>query len=108
MGSWGRRNAEHGPSLKAVLSSKLVGMNSWAIIDMLTLIDFPGVRALSTRAKLQLMDELWKSVAPELDTLKVSKETKMLLDDRWSAFLKNPGSAMTLAQFKKRMRAIRR
>jgi hypothetical protein len=33
----------------------------------MTLTDLPEVRALSAREKLQLVDELWMSVAPELD-----------------------------------------
>jgi putative addiction module component (TIGR02574 family) len=73
----------------------------------MTLTDLPEVRALSAREKLELVDELWLSVAPELDALEVSAETKGLLNDRWAAFLKNPASALTLKQFKEKMKALR-
>lgn len=69
----------------------------------MTLTDFPEVRALSAREKLQLVDELWVSVAPELGALEVSAEEKKMLDRRWAAFLKDPASALTLGQFKERL-----
>ena len=71
------------------------------------LADFPEVRALSTRDKLQLVDELWLSVAPQLDSLTVSQEEKDLLDARWAAFLKDPSSALTVEQFQEKMRKLR-
>jgi putative addiction module component (TIGR02574 family) len=73
----------------------------------MTLTDLPEVLALSAREKLQLVDELWLSVAPELDSLEVSQEEKALLDERWAAFLKDPASALSLEQFKERMSALR-
>ena len=73
----------------------------------MTLTDLPQVRALSAREKLQLVDELLLSVAPELDALEVSDEEKMLLDERWAAFLKNPASALTIDQFKERLKTLR-
>jgi putative addiction module component (TIGR02574 family) len=66
------------------------------------------VRALSAQEKLQLVDELWLSVAPQLDSLAVSQEEKDLLDARWAAFLKKPSSALTLEQFQEKMRKHRR
>ncbi len=72
------------------------------------LADFPEVRALSAHEKLQLVDELWLSVAPQLGSLAVSQEEKDLLDARWAAFLKDPSSALTLEQFQEKMRKQRR
>jgi len=72
------------------------------------LADFPEMRALSAQEKLQLVDELWLSVAPELGALAVSAEEKDLLDARWAAFLKDPSSALTLEQFQEKMRKHRR
>jgi putative addiction module component (TIGR02574 family) len=46
-------------------------------------------------------------VAPELDALEVSEAEKTTLDERWSAFLKDPASALTVEQFKERLRALR-
>ncbi|MEI6396269.1 MAG: addiction module protein [Verrucomicrobiota bacterium] len=73
----------------------------------MTLTDLPEVRALSVREKLQLVDELWVSVAPELDALEVSAEGKGMLDERWAAFLKDPVSTLTLEQFKERLKTRR-
>jgi len=73
----------------------------------MTLTDLPEVRALSAREKLQLVDELWLSVAPELDDLEVSEEEKSTLDGRWAAFLKDPASALTVEQFKERLKVLR-
>ena len=72
------------------------------------LADFPEVRALSAEEKLQLVDELWLSVAPQLGSLAVSGEEKDLLDARWEVFLKDPSSALTLDQFQAKMRKHRR
>ena len=73
----------------------------------MALTDLPEVRALSAREKLQLVDELWRSVAPELDSLEVSAEEKGMLDERWAAFLKNPAAALTLEQFKEKLKTLR-
>ena len=73
----------------------------------MTLTDLPEVRALSVREKLQLVDELWVSVAPELDALEVSAEEKGMLDEIWAAFLKDPVSTLTLEQFKERLKTRR-
>lgn len=67
------------------------------------LVDLPEVQALSTREKLQLVDELWRDVAHEMDSLEVTEEEKKLLDERWNAYLRNPSSALTLEQFKEKM-----
>jgi putative addiction module component (TIGR02574 family) len=72
------------------------------------LADFPDVRALSAQEKLQLVDELWLSVAPQLGSLAVSQAEKDLLDARWAAFLKEPSSALTVEQFQVKMRKHRR
>lgn len=73
----------------------------------MTLTDLPEIKALSAREKLELVDELWKSVAPELDSLQVSDEEKQILDKRWAAFLRNPAAALTPEQFKEQIKAHR-
>ena len=62
---------------------------------------------MTVAEKLQLVDELWMSITPELGSLEVSLEDRELLDDRWAAFLINPTSALTLEEFQRRMKAIR-
>jgi putative addiction module component (TIGR02574 family) len=71
------------------------------------LADLPDVRALSAREKLQLLDELWQDVAQDLDSLKVSETEKEVLDQRWAAFLRDPSAALSLEQFKERVKALR-
>jgi putative addiction module component (TIGR02574 family) len=72
------------------------------------LADLPEVRALPARKKLRLLDELWQDVARDLDSLEVSEMEKRLLDERWTAYLGDPGAALTQGQFKKRLRTLRR
>ena len=62
--------------------------------------ELPQVMALSTAEKLELIDDLWISIEPELQQVEVSEEEKKLLDDRWEKFLANPDSALTLDQVK--------
>ena len=71
------------------------------------LADFPDVQDLPVRQKLELVDELWLSMAPELDTLEASEPEQELLDERWAAFIQDPESAITLDEFRKRMKAQR-
>jgi len=60
------------------------------------LADFPDVSDLPLREKLKLVDELWLSMTSELDSLEVSQREKELLDERWAAFLKDPGKNLEL------------
>ena len=62
---------------------------------------------MSVQEKLQLVDELWLSMTPELDLLEVAPETKHLLDQRWAAYLDDPSMALTLEEFQQRMKATR-
>lgn len=71
------------------------------------LADLPEVQALSAREKLELADELWRAVARDLENLEVSSAEKELLDQRWSAYLRDPSSALTVEQFKDKVKALR-
>ncbi len=70
--------------------------------------ELPQIMALSTAEKLELIDDLWISIEPELQELDVSEEEKKLLDDRWEKFLANPDSALTLDQVKALVAARRK
>lgn len=72
------------------------------------LIDLPEVQNLPVREKLRLVDELWLSMMPELESLEVSQEEREALDERWATFLRNPGSALTLEEFQERMKTLGR
>ncbi len=47
----------------------------------MTLAEFPQVQALSVREKLELVDEIWKSVSASSDSLEVTQEEKDILDE---------------------------
>jgi putative addiction module component (TIGR02574 family) len=72
------------------------------------IVDLPQVLALSAKEKLQLVDDLWLSVGPELESLEVSNEEKHLLDQRWAAFVKNRGATLSAEQFQAKMTKLRR
>ena len=77
------------------------------MIKLMKLADFPEVKDLPVRDKLSLVDDLWMSMAAELDSLEVSDAEKELLDQRWNAFTEDPNSALTLEQFQEKMKALR-
>jgi putative addiction module component (TIGR02574 family) len=64
------------------------------------LTELPQILALSTGQKLDLIHELWESIAPELDQREVSDEEKRILDARWEKHLAHPKSALTLKELK--------
>ena len=61
----------------------------------MTLAELPQVQALSVREKLELVDEIWKSVSSSPDSLEVTQEEKDILDSRWVEFHRNPTSALS-------------
>jgi putative addiction module component (TIGR02574 family) len=62
--------------------------------------ELPQIMALSTEEKLDLINELWESIYPEVEENEVSNEEKRLLDERWEKHLANPEAALTLDQLK--------
>lgn len=72
-----------------------------------TLTELPQVQALSVREKLELVDEIWKSVSANSDSLEVTQEEKDILDDRWADFLRNPTAALSVDEFRSKIRALR-
>jgi putative addiction module component (TIGR02574 family) len=72
------------------------------------LAELPQVLALSTAEKLELVEELWDSLIPEIaKENEISEEEKNLLDERWKNYLAHPESALTLDQTKALMAARR-
>ena len=65
------------------------------------------VQTLSAREKLELVDDLLKSVSYDLDEIEATQEEKDILDGRWAHFLQNPSSALTVDQFKRELNALR-
>ncbi len=66
----------------------------------MTLADFPQLQFLTPQEKLELLDELWKS-------LEVTLEEQQILDKRWEEFQRAPDTALTLEEFKERVRKLR-
>ena len=73
----------------------------------MTLADLHQVQSLSPREKLELVDEIWKSVASHPEQLEVTQEEKDILDRRWADFVRNPSSALTIEEFKGKISALR-
>ncbi|MGY8653939.1 MAG: addiction module protein [Verrucomicrobiia bacterium] len=73
----------------------------------MTLKEFPQLRDLPVREKLELVEEIWKDVAQELDEMEVSTEEGRLLDSRWAAFADGSSSVLTTDEFMKRLAARR-
>ncbi len=69
----------------------------------MTLADIPQIQQLSTQEKLHLLGELWDSIATEPKNVPVSAEEKRLLEERWQEHLRDPQSALSLEEFKKRL-----
>lgn len=65
------------------------------------------IQLLSIHEKLELVDEIWKSVRPDADASEVTEEEKQILDTRWTQFLKTPGSALSIDEFRRQFRQLR-
>ncbi len=73
----------------------------------MSLTEFPQVQALSFYQKLELLDEIWKSVSEDPSLLAVTQHEKDLLDQRWKGYLQSPESALTVDQFKQKLNTLR-
>jgi len=85
---------------------------TWLVISLwyrsfMTLRELPEVQSLSLLEKLELVDELWKSVSIDVDSMELAREEKEALDTRWARFLQSPSSALTVDQFKAELNALR-
>ena len=69
----------------------------------MSLADIPQIQQLSTQEKLQLVAELWDSIAVNPQNVPVSEEEKRLLEERWQEHLRDPKSALSLEEFQKRL-----
>jgi putative addiction module component (TIGR02574 family) len=73
----------------------------------MTLAELPQIQALSAREKLELVDEIWKSVSANSDSLEVTQDEQEILNSRWTDFLRNPASALSVDDFKSQINALR-
>jgi len=74
----------------------------------MSLSEIPQIQSLSIHEKLELVDDLWRSVSSDLDSMEVSQEEKVILDKRWTRFLQNPAVTLTVDEFKNELSALRK
>lgn len=74
----------------------------------MNLADFPDVQALDAQRKLQLVEEIWASMAPDLAELPVTEREKEILDARWKDFEQEPSKALTVNEFRAKWNSRRR
>lgn len=63
----------------------------------------PEIANLSNEDKLLLANELWQEVAKNPDNIPVSEEHVRLIEERYSAYLKNPDDVVSWEQIKQRL-----
>jgi len=68
--------------------------------------DLPQVQSLSILEKLELVDEIWKSVSTDFAGLEATQGEKDTLEARWSQLLQNPSPALTIGLFEQELVAI--
>ena len=59
---------------------------------------------LSLEQRLKLVEELWDSIAAELDAEPLPDKLKIELDRRLDAYVKDPSKALSLEEVRKRMK----
>ena len=69
----------------------------------MSLAEIPQLAKLSTEEKLQLVEDLWDSIAALPQDLPVSEAEQKLLEERWAAHRQNPATALTLEEFKQQL-----
>lgn len=69
----------------------------------MSLAEIPQLAKLNTGEKLQLVEDLWDSIASSPRDLPVTDAERVLLEERWAAHRKNPETALTLEEFKQHL-----
>jgi putative addiction module component (TIGR02574 family) len=67
------------------------------------MISQADIATLTPEEKLQLVGALWASLASRPEDVPVSRAEELLLEERWARHSQNPGSALTLEDFKRRV-----
>lgn len=61
------------------------------------------LRDLSRPEKLLLINDLWEDIAASAEDLEISPELAEKLDQRYAAFLRDPGEGVTWKEFNSRL-----
>jgi putative addiction module component (TIGR02574 family) len=67
----------------------------------MTLAQFPALRKLPKRQKLELAEALWSAAVD--DTLPVRAEDRVLLDSRWKAYRAGKVTRISLEELERRV-----
>ena len=74
----------------------------------MSIADIPQLQKLSKDEKLQIIEELWDSLDQEtLAQHEISDEEKAILDQRLADHEANPGTSLSLEEFKRQFAVMR-
>ena len=80
-----------------------LGLAFSAMIFRMTATLAKEVGKLTAAEKIRLVEDLWDEVAAQTDEFPVPDSHKRLLDARLAAHLDSPKTAITLAEFRRRL-----
>ena len=63
------------------------------------------LRQLPLSERLQLVEDLWESIAAELETSPLPESLRAEMDARLAAYLADPSTSLSLEEVQRRMRA---
>ncbi len=66
------------------------------------------VLELPVRERLQLVEDIWNTIADMPDALELTEEDKALIDERLEAARKNPGAGSSWEEVSARIKARRK
>jgi putative addiction module component (TIGR02574 family) len=67
-----------------------------------------SMRRLPVTDRIELLDELWHSIAADQRDIPVTEEHKTMIDQSLAEIEKNPGKGMSHAEFKKKLNQLAR
>jgi len=73
----------------------------------MSIADIPQLQKLSKDEKLQIIEELWDSLDHDTEAWPMSDEEKAILDARLDEHEANPGTSLSLEEFKRQFAAMR-
>lgn len=67
-----------------------------------------SMRRLPVADRIELLDELWHSIAADQRDIPVTAAQKAMIDERLDWIEKHPGQGMTLAEFRRKLQQTSR
>jgi putative addiction module component (TIGR02574 family) len=84
----------------------LPAVGDWRRIVVMT-VPLKDLLELSLEQRLKLVEELWDSIAADLDAEPLPDKLKVELDRRLDAYVKDPSRSLSLEEVRKRMNGPR-